>query len=340
MASTLTRANVLRGPAIILYNSGTFYTEGDINVTTSLDLQPVNVSAFGKVDDTVMDVRIEVTATPVGVWAGAGALAVDFMANVTILWPWLSATPGTAIFPATQAAEKTLVIWTISDGVKYTFQSAAITKMPSITASTQKILCGPVTWTCIRELAASTNIIQAWTTADSMMVTSSVAFSDTTFATSDILRDSYTAVWGSVTGFVGPMETVNGFSLDFNMDISPESCDGLGIYDYTLKGVTATAKFQPLGGPTFDNLIAAMKISTTGGARGMSLGAIQSSNLVISGSVAPRPRFTLYKAQLVSAPVGFGMDQKRIGELTFQASRTFTASATGAIAEISYVGAA
>jgi hypothetical protein len=338
MASSLTRGNVLKGPAIILYNSASFYTEGDIQVTTTLELQPVNVSAFGKVDDTVMDIKIEVTATPVGVWAGGGASAVDFLANAAILWPWLSSTPGTPIFPATQAGEKTLVIWTITDGAKYTYQSAAITKMPSINASTQKIICGPCTWTCIRELAASTNIIQAWTTADSLMVASSAAFTDATFATTDILRDSYTAAWGSVTGFTA-IETLNGFSIDFGMDITPESCDGLGVYDYTLKGLTATCKFQPLAGPTPANLITAMKISTTGGARGMSLGGIQGADLVISGSVTPRPKFTLYKAQLTSAPMGFGMDQKRIGELTFEATRTFASSATGAIAAIGHVAA-
>ena len=82
-----------------------------------------------------------------------------------------------------------------------------------------------------------------------------------------------------------------------------------------------------------------MKIQATGGARGMSMAGVQAATLVISGSAAGRPKITLNSASLIGAPMAFGLDAKRIGELTFNANRTFAAGATGAIAVIGTVSA-
>ena len=234
----MTRTLVLRGPAAIFYDSQVHYTEDDIKCDISIELSPVNTSMHGKVDDTALNIKLEISATPIGIWGTAGA---SFVAKSASLWPWLSATPGTAIFPATAATEKTLIIKTLVDGVVYTFKSAAITKMPSLKLSTQSILCGSVTWTCLRALAASTNVVQAWSVAESLFGTTASAFTDNSFDTADVLRDSYSVIWTGVAGMTTATETLAGVSIDFGMDTTPESCDSLGVYDYTLK-----AHFAPL----------------------------------------------------------------------------------------------
>jgi hypothetical protein len=244
------------------------------------------------------------------------------------LWPWINSLPGTAIYPATAAAETPLVIWT-TDGTKYTFLSAAVTKMPTINLSTEKIICGPVTWTCVEAVAASTNIIQAWSVAAQVEATTSVAFTDTTFAATDILEDSYTAVWGAITGFTA-IETKNGFTVEPSMTIQPVTTDTYGIIDYTLQTVAVTCKFQPIGGATPDNMISAMKLQGSGSARGMSLSGINSStDLVISGSASGRPKCTIKGAQLKTGGMAFGLVTERVPELTFVATRVWALNATG-----------
>ena len=332
---SMTRALILRGPAAILWKSQTFYTLDDIKVVIALETRDLTASAFGKVDEVVLNRKIEVTATPIGLWAGG---STDFANRCIALFTWINALPGTAIFPATQAAETPLVIWT-TDGTKYTFPSAAITKMPSINLSTEKVICGPVTWTCLEALAASTNIIQAWSVASMMEATTSVAFTDATFSTSDILEDSYTAVWGSIAGFTG-VETKNGFTIEPSMTIQPVTTDTYGIIDYTLGSVSVTCKFQPVGSVTPDNMIAAMKIQGTGSARGMSLASIQSStDLVISGSTTGRLKVTLKGAQLKSGGMAFGLVTERVGELEFITTRNWTNNVTGDLILFSAVGA-
>lgn len=329
--------DILSGPAVIQFGgtaaANTFYTTDDIVVTQRFETEDIVTSQFGKVDRLVKDRVVEITFTPIGVWAGGSTAFTD---KVALLWPYLTGTIGAGIFPTTQAAEKVLHIWTISDGLKYTFQSCAITQMPSLTLSAEKIICGPVTVRAIEELAASTNLIQAWSVDESVFAQATVAFTDTSFATTDILIDSYTAAWGSITGFTA-LQTMEGFTVEFGVETTPISVDSYGVVQMLLSDVTATCKFVPVGGPTHANCMAAMKFQNTGSARGMSVNGINSNtDLIISGSAAGKPKVTIKGAQLISTPMRFGMTQTRLGELEFQASLT-TAAAAKTVAAIGTV---
>lgn len=353
------RSSVIRGPAAVWYclpadiaTTPVYYTEDDIKVAVDLETSPINTSAFGKVSESVDNVKIDITFTPTGIYHGDND-GSDFAVRAAILWPWLGATmtPGTAIFPATAALEKHLYIKSLTGGASaevYDFKSAAVTKMPSIKASTTNIICGPVTFSVIRCLLTGTNVIQAWSVTgtppagDTLYNVSAAAFAPETaqkFSSSHILRDHYTVIWTGKTGMTAATETLDGFSIDFGMNTTPETCDGLGIYDYTLKDVTATCKFTPIGGPTTDQMLTAMNIQQSAtAARGMNLNA-NGAALVISGSATGRPKFTLNGAALISTPINFGIDPKRLGELTFQATRTFADDTTGALALIGLVTA-
>lgn len=325
---------IVGGPAIIQYGgtaqANTFYTESDITVDVRHETVDINTSQYGRVDRAVRNVSIEVTCTPTGIWSGG---TTNFTDKVALLWPHISTTFGAKLFSATQAAEKTLIIWTL-DGAKYTFQSAAVMRMPSLQLSGERILCGPMTFVCIRELATTSNYVQAWNVADTMVVESAASFTDSTFAASDILIDTYSAVWGSVTGFTS-IETMDGFTVDFNVDMTPQNVDGYGTVDYWITNVTAECRFRPIG-PTLSQAIAAMKIQDTGSARGMLMSQIQATNLVISGSAAGRPKLTLYSAQLTQLPGEFGVDKNRVGECVFEAAPQISGS-TRTIAAIGTV---
>jgi hypothetical protein len=336
--------DILCGPAVIqyAYTQGTapgsvpavntIYTQDDIVVTHSLETIPVMTSQFGKVDDVVTDRLIEITCTPAALWQGGSSA---FAGRVALLFPHLASSVGAWLFPVTQAAERPLRIWTIPDGKTYEYQSAAITKMPSLRCAAEKQLCGPMTFRCIQELATSTNAIQAWSAATSVLADGTVAFADTSFGYADILQDIYTGAWGSVTGFTA-IDTAEGFEFDWDVSFTPIKVDAYGTVNWMLTDAVANCRVQPVGVSVAD-LIASMKLQGTGAARGQSLAAIQSaSSLVVSGSAAGRVKVTLYGAQIKTAPTVYGQTALRIGQVEFAGSLQ-SSSATKTIAAIGTV---
>lgn len=330
--------SVLRGPAVVQFKSENFYTEGEITVTFGFETTPVETSVYGKVDERVLNRIVEITFTPVGIWQGGGT---GFTNRVAVLWPYLSNSGypiGTGIFPTQQIGESTVTIWTKA-GKQYIFQSGAVTKMPSLTLSSQKIMSGPVTITCIQELATTTDAIQAWSVDDSIIDNPSTAdaFDLTDFDTSDILFDTYSAAWGSVSGFTALTDTINGFMVDFNMGLEPQTSDNYGIYDWAISSLDVSCTFTPLN-TTPEQVINAMKAQGTGAARGMSLNGIQSNaTLTISGSASGRPKILVYGAQIKNSTWRFDRTTPNMGPLEFVATRTFASGATGNLAAISTV---
>lgn len=310
------RSTILRGPAIITHDSASYYTKDDIKVDINLETQPVEVSAYGKVDEIVTNRIGKVTASPVGAFASRAKL-----------WPYGGTAIGASIFGAT---DKPLVVWSKADGIKYNFVAAALTKMPSIKLSSIATICGPAEWTL---LGANNTAMSA---AASFESETTVSFNDTAFDTSDIVKSTYSGVWGTVTGFTA-INTKDGFDIDFNLGLTPVSTDSEGIVDYILSSLEVTVSFKPLG-PTVGNLIAAMKAQNTGAARGMSLAGINSaSSLIISGDAAGKPMVTITGAQLKQAPLLFGREAERIDTLQFVATRTFTAGVGNALFSVGVV---
>lgn len=313
------RSTFIGGPAVISWDSSVFYTKDPIKVDIKYDTEEISVSAYGKVDEFVKNRRVEVTFTPVGAFA-----------NRAKLWPYASTAMGASLFGST---DKPLTIWTVADGKKYTFTAAAITKMPSITLSATKTICGSMTFSCIQKNNDD------WADAAAIESESTVAFNDTSFDTADLVSSTYSAVWGTVTGFTA-LESIDGFTIDFNMNIRDVETDSEGLVDMKLAGLSVSCKFRPLG-PTVANIIAAMKLQDTGAARGMRLSAIQSAtNLVISGSAATKPMVTIYAAQLVSQGLGFDLAQDfRLDECEFVATRSFAAGVPNALFAVGVVSA-
>jgi hypothetical protein len=310
------RSTILRGPAIITHDSASYYTKDDIKVDINLETQPVEVSAYGKVDEIVTNRIGKVTASPVGAFS-----------NRAKLWPYGGTAIGSSIFGAT---DKPLVVWTKADGIKYNFVAAALTKMPSIKLSSVSTICGPAEWTLLGANAT------AMSGSSSFESESTASFNDTAFDTSDIVKSTYSGAWGSVSGFTAII-TKDGFDIDFNLGLTAVSTDTDGIVDYILSSLEVTASFKPLG-PTVANLIAAMKAQGTGAARGMSLaGMNNSSSLVISGDAAGKPKVTITGAQLKQAPLLFGREAERIDTLQFVATRTFTGGARNALFTVDVV---
>ena len=125
------RSEILRGPAIVQFQSQTFYSQGDIRVDLVNETFPVAVSNFGKVDDRVDKVMHRISFTPDGRFAA-----------LSVLLPYATATIGSSVF----GTDKPLTIWTV-DGKKRVYAAAAVTKMPSLMLASTKTIFGAVEFT-------------------------------------------------------------------------------------------------------------------------------------------------------------------------------------------------
>jgi hypothetical protein len=296
----ISRASIIRGPAIVTYNGATFYSKDDIKLVTELETFDIEVSAYGKADERVKNRKMTVSFTPSGAWA-----------NLATLFPYGAAAIGSSVF----GSDTALAIQTLA-GTLVTFAAAALTKMPSITASAAKTLLGPLEFTCLGKDNT------AWGATGSVYTVASNAFSDTSFVESAIITAPYTVAWGSTAPW-NSLATQDGVTVDFDLGLKPVETDSEGLVDLTCEKLVVTARLKPAG-LTESQVLAALALQGTGAARGRSLNAGGQTLTIASGS---SPSIVLNGANLKSARQLFGPAALRVDELAFVATRTFASGA-------------
>lgn len=298
----IARTSILRGPAIVTYDSQSFYSKSDILLELGVETFDIDASAFGKVDERVIERVARVRFTPAGEWE---ALAV--------LWPYGATTIGASVFTGT---DKPLVIQTL-DGTRLTFNAAAVTRMPSLRLSARETMIGEVEFTAL----GKDN--EAWTVSNNLVATSSAAFSDTNFSIPAILTQPYTAVWDTGVGSPwNPFQTFDGFTVNFDLSLSPLTTDADGVVDMMFSRLGVSVQCQPLG-ITEAQMITALRLQGAGNARGRSLSA-NSHDLVLTGAVTSTAVITINSAQMKMGGAGFGPTTPRIAPVTFVATREFS----------------
>ncbi|MEZ0299931.1 MAG: hypothetical protein ACAI35_26030 [Candidatus Methylacidiphilales bacterium] len=289
-------STILKGPALVKYNSATFYSKGDITLTTQHQTMNVEVDRYGKVDERVLDTEIKVTFTPSGEWEA-----------LSVLFSHVTRPIGDFI---TDNTDKPLVIHTFA-GTKLTLHNAAITKMPNIRGSATETLLAEVEFTSF----VKNNVER--TTANSRWTIENEALSDTTFNPASILVQSYTLGWGDAPW--DSMSTKDGFTLEWTLGLTPVNTDKDGVVTQQLSNLDVAVKAQVLG-ITESDLMTKMLIQGSDAARGRSLSS-EADNLVISSTGV---HIIVYGAALKTSPQTFGRTSLRIGELEWIATRTFT----------------
>lgn len=298
------RSTILRGPAVVQFNGASYFTKGDIIVDIGVSTFAVGTSAHGKVDDRVEDRTCKVRFTPAGE-----------IENLSVTWPYASTVIGTSLFAGTDVP---LIIHTLG-GRKFTFQAAAITRMPSLTLAATRTIHGEIEFTCL-----GTNNEDS--TADGNLVEiASASYADGTFSPSAIVTGAYSAAWGASAPW-DAIKTFDGWTVDFDLQITPVNTDADGIVDYMFSDLSVRASCKPQG-ITEANLIDALRVQGASASRGRSL-QTNSNDLVITGSGLV---VTLKKAQFTTGQMAFSPTQPRIQQVTFVATRPFTAGAAGAL---------
>jgi hypothetical protein len=310
MAATA-RSSIITGPARLLMSSASLHTKGDLDVQIIEETIPIETAPYGKIDERAVDAMIKISGTPDGRWSSAIR---------GILFPYLNPTIGSDIFTASDVP---IAIHDQNAHI-HTVVAAALTKMPSLTLSPKETMMGDFEFTGIRGTG------KAWSDANGLytVATTGGTLTDAAFTVAAIKTQIYSGIWTGITGFSTAFYTVDGWNIDFDLQVSPVQIDEVGTVKYVLSSVSAMAKCRPLG-VTWANIEAAIKTQGSG-SRGMSLQST-AADLTITGADASTI-IVLKNAALKSAGYKFGNSVVRDGELAWVSTRSFASGVPAAIA--------
>jgi len=299
---TIDSSTIIKGPAIVTFDGATYYSEGDISVSTTDEVIELNSSAHGVVDTVRKSMLAVIKFTP---------LCYD-VTSLAKLWPYANSLPGTMLCGGT---DKPLVIHTLA-GTKYTYARGALTKMPQIRCAMDQGLIGEAEWSCCPATDADLS------DADALVAITAEAFTDTSFDKSKILRGPYAIAWGST---FDDIPTEAGVTIDFAMTANTEAVDGMGIVDWSASAIGATASFIPVGFSHAD-FLAMQALQGAGNGIG-SRGSARANDLVIT---ATGFNLTLTSCAITGAETRFG-DARMPGQVQMTAHRTWTTGVRNAL---------
>lgn len=317
MPISRTDSSIIRGPAIITFNSVTLYAKDDIKVKTRLDLFDIAASGYGAIDQRIKQVITEITFTPHGE-VSSGILGV--------LFPHTAATTGASAMPAT---DKDLVIHPYNGKEKVTYKNAFVSKMPDLSLGATKTAFGQVTFTAIGVNNA------AWSVAEHFAAIADAAFTDTGLSATGVKVVPYTAVLGALGAPWNGIKTKSGWSITFDVGIEPYEEDSVGIMDHIYNGqAKISAKCNPIGIKVADLHTLMATFQGIGAARGASATG-NKADLVISGG-SGNPTTTLKNMILTAAPHRYGTGD-RVEELELVSVRGLTTGVFDALFSIGMV---
>ena len=305
---TLLRSSIVIGPGIVTFDNQVFYSADNIVATPTLDTFKIPSSMFGDVDERLNNILWQLTFTPAGQWKAG---------HLPVLWPYTNPTIGASVFGAT---DKNVVVQSLA-GQQMTFKAGAIVGMPDIILSAGKTAIGQVSMECI----GTDNT--AWSDTAKRAALAAVAFTDTSFAPSDIKTAAFTAAWGAVSPW-DDFQTKDGWVISFDVGLTDITTDTDGLVDKRIANVGVLAKCIPVG-ISETQLLTLLKMQGAGIARGVSLSG-NANDLVIDGG-ALNPKVTVNQSSPKEGPFHWGQDVDRTGEIGFVATQEFVTGARQAL---------
>ncbi|HWD18142.1 MAG TPA: hypothetical protein VHB20_02595 [Verrucomicrobiae bacterium] len=290
---SINRSTLTRGPAYASFNSASFHFSGDSKIELAPVTQEVRAALYGKIDETVSDLLVKCTGTPV-TWT-----------SLAVLFPWVSPSIGQRLFGD---SDKPLV-WASNNGDVLTVANAAVTKMPDLTLGVEKDALGPMEFTGLVANGADPEAAGSY-----YAIATGQSFTAPTLDVTKLTRQRYTAAWGSLAGF-GNFQAQEHWTISHELELAPVKIQGRTV-DMTVVSYRCLAKCKPAE-PTLANIDAALLIQGTGAKHGRRLSA-NAADLVITGQNLVS--ITLKNAALKTAGFVFGGKPLRNGELGWVSS--------------------
>ena len=309
-----TRQSIVRGPGTVKFDNVKLFDANGINAEVESSTQEIPSSIAGNLDTIKTDQIGKITLTPVGEISSA---------LLTLLYPFQTPNPGASIMGST---DKPLVISSRA-GTKVTFHNAALSKIPDLILSPVKTAFGSAEFTA---LLANGKLP---TDANSFFKVETAAYADGDPGRTGLSGCHYVGTWGTGNDALSIPDTLDGWTVSFELQLDPVTTDSQGTIDYTFGGLTVRASCTPLG-LSEAQILGALPIL---GGRGTSTAT--SKDLVIA---APNPGLTvtLKSAALVTGPIAWGATTLRAGQIGFVAHRAVSSGTLGALYSVAQTAAA
>ena len=300
----LDRTTIRKGPAKVSFDSGEFFAESGINVTLDMEKESRAVDAFGVVSELVVGKTVTLTMTAVQ-WTSLAALFPNASLNV-----------GEDIYGA---ADTTCTITPVN-GKPITLSNAAVTSPPDILLSGSGSQFGEITITALIANSADAGALASYLSFAADATGAALTGLDRT----KILNAAYTATFDGTT-----YHSAEGFTISFDLQLSENRVDGLGIVGMAIQDLVATCTFIPVGGgdeEAFANLV--------GFATGIGREPERSA-LTVEGSQPGDPSVVLNNCVVNPGGYVYGSDAYRQSAFTWRTARSETG---GVIDELFTVG--
>lgn len=309
MSAPFTRATLIRGPGLITYNGHKFFSAGDIQARLAPAWAPVTTSLYAEVDKAKTDLVLKI---PIVLWGAFENLGDVFPAAV------MTPIPGSLLFGSSDTS--LTILGRNGDQIVYT--NAAVTQLAKLRLGVdQNIFGAAVEFTALCGNTANPEDVGAY-----YVTSTGNAYADSAFAKTNLLRQRWSAAWGTVDGFTSFVGQ-KGFDIDWMLQAAPVYVDGWGTRDYVLQNMMATAKCIPIG-PTIAQIEAAAL------SQGVALGTLLSSSSADLSLTAGTHSVTLKNAGILDYGYAFGVEPLRLGEITFATTRGFAAGVPAAVAAV------
>jgi hypothetical protein len=293
----------IHGPAIVVFNGVTYYFKTGLKGAIRRGRVKIEVDAFGEIAEVAKDCVVEFTGMP------AGAIRAGDLAGQM---PYMPSQIGQSIFGNTDIP---LVVQTVNDGARITWQRGAISKYAPIllSATHGTIYKGEMTFSCLMASSFTPTSASAW------KAISAEAFADTSFDPATVRMGQYTAAWGTAAPY-NAMISEDGFLLRPNIATENIVVDNYGVIDMALKSVTGTAQFKPanLTEAQVDGLISLQGSGAMLAGQAIGDGG---NDLVIGSNLLTA---TLKMAGAVDYELMYATGKLRMGEVAFGAAMTFS----------------
>lgn len=296
------RTTILRGPGSVTYGGQTFYDADGIAAEWETATGEIPSSVSGPIGTMKTDQTGKVTFTPCG-QMNAALLAILFPAA------YQNPTIGASVCGTT---DRPLLVHSLA-GTKVTFLNAILSKMPEIRLSPIKTSFGPA------EFSAALAKGKEPGDTGALFTTASGTYNLGSPDPTGIVGVQYAATYGELE----IEDTAEGWTVTPEITLEPVVTDLLGTIDWTIASVGCTATCTPLG-LSEDDILGALPVKA---GRGSLLAGDE--DLVITGEGGLE--VALHNATLMRGPLQWGNTTLRAGEIMFQAHRSFSQGAAGAI---------
>ncbi len=310
----INRLLVSRGPALITYRGGKFFSKADITVDLSKKTKAIPSSAYGDLDEVIEGVENTLKFTPVGEFE-----------HLAVLYPYAATLPGQSIFGT---ADAPLIIQPLdTTQPQITFHAAAVSKQPDLNFAATETLFGDVEFSFVGKNNTATDDANYYFTSAANALAGASPYDPDA-----LIIQAYNLSWGAA-----PFDSFNsreGVKVSFSLKTSDDTADAIGVYDKIFNSLGVTATLIP-SGITEADLLAAAEVQGANSVRGKKISAT-GNDLIITGEGV---YFAMYGAGIRKSGLVYGGgDKQRLAQVEFVASRSVAAG--GTLNPLFYIGTA